>query len=609
MISEALSTLRLRFGEPVRFRFLVGMLQSAAGSGDLQAAGLAFINALLASAPSPQRKLYLQAELEQAGFDIVTLKKTVARLPNASEHVTREIGNYEKQLIDIDTLNEKANEAQKEKDDLRSKLELLEKRVKILQEEKGILLSLEKCLQEKCCVLQEEVSTLRSEHGNSSRKKGFASKKKNSAHKNREESSPPEDEGISSSERSLSPEVDQRDSMVYEVFNIKNETYDLLRNKRNHKKLDSKKDHKKSSDEEDETTIDEVIQELRNIVNHAEIENVRCERPKCNSDMNDLFEKEDSITSTRHSIQITNKDDDNVEAEIVPTKILPHPPRKAKSLIHLMPVEGLIYKADAFEEIYSSDEGSDSLLSASRCQNHIQKATANLFGSNENRSTDGVRRSKTRSREDYKKSSVKRSESFQNSENSRQREHIDNMFLTQSTEKSRVDEIVSLIESKKLTKSLDRIDEGLNSMVDIVMTNEPKKNWSYEKRQRSVSRTNSEIEMEDPLTSNVQTYDSKIYKYDPKSNYKTKEDLKSDNKFNTKLSTGSFEAPNFNTFIMKRGSTSGFYSGSLLRDAPASMTSLVMAGTHSYSDLKKNTSVSSGGYGMHKVTDMPSGLY
>lgn len=45
--------------------------------------------------------------------------------------MAREIENYERQLIDIDTLNEKANEALKEKDDLRSKLELLEKRVKV----------------------------------------------------------------------------------------------------------------------------------------------------------------------------------------------------------------------------------------------------------------------------------------------------------------------------------------------------------------------------------------------------------------------------------------------------------------------------------------------
>lgn len=54
-------------------------------------------------------------------------------MPNANENFTREIENYEKQLIDIDTLSEKAHEAQKEKDDLRHKLELLEKRVKVNQ--------------------------------------------------------------------------------------------------------------------------------------------------------------------------------------------------------------------------------------------------------------------------------------------------------------------------------------------------------------------------------------------------------------------------------------------------------------------------------------------
>lgn len=56
----------------------------------------------------------------------------ISKLPASNEHVAREIENYEKQLIDIDTLSEKATEALKEKDDLRSKLELLEKRVKVI---------------------------------------------------------------------------------------------------------------------------------------------------------------------------------------------------------------------------------------------------------------------------------------------------------------------------------------------------------------------------------------------------------------------------------------------------------------------------------------------
>ncbi|XP_053607250.1 uncharacterized protein mwh isoform X2 [Plodia interpunctella] len=647
MISEALSTLRLRYGEPVRFRFLVGMLQSTGGSGDLQAAGMAFINALLISAPTPQRKLYIQAELEQAGFDLITLKKMIVKLPTGNEQVTKEIESYEKQLIDIDTLSEKANEALKEKDDLRYKLDLLEKRVKILQEEKGILLSLEKCLKEKCCELQEEVSSLRSEHGNSNRKKTFVIKKKNSAHRNRDESSPPEDEGISSSERSLSPDGDlQRESMVYEVFNVKNETFDLIRNNRNmHKKLEStkKSDHKKSSDEEDETTIDEVIQELRNIVNNAETEQYKKghtyddRSSRCNqtSEINVSVktlecqkhrevEKEDSVTSTRHSIQITNSSDNDIddeeESKIIPSKILPHPPRKAKSLIHLFvpPSEqGLVYKRPEFydDNFYSSDEEKEK---------------------DDNR----LKRSRTRSREESRRTSIKRSESFQTSEKgTRQREYIDSMFYNESPKSygksnlqrsnskcSRVDEIVNLIESKKLTKSLDRIDEGLNSMVDIVMLTEPKKSmWPYERRQRSCSRANSDAGKETPLVP-ITRSNSRLNNFTQKFDFrsKNKEENKTDSptqqKFylpHPKLSTGSYDnhASSYtnSSFIVKRGhSNAGFYSGThMLRDAPASMTSLVMNGTHSHGDLKRNLSPigTSNNFGLHKVTDMPSGLY
>ncbi|XP_013199837.1 uncharacterized protein LOC106142577 isoform X2 [Amyelois transitella] len=651
MISEALSTLRLRYGEPVRFRFLVGMLQSSGGSGDLQSAGMAFINALLISAPTPQRKLYIQAELEQAGFDLITLKKMIVKIPNGNDQVTKEIESYEKQLIDIDTLSEKANEALKEKDDLRHKLDLLEKRVKILQEEKGILLSLEKCLKEKCCELQEEVSSLRSEHGNSNRKKTFVIKKKNSTRRNRDESSPPEDEGISSSERSLSPDGDlQRESMVYEVFNVKNETFDLLRNKRNmHKKLEStkKSDLKKSSDEEEETTIDEVIQELRNIVNNAETEqykkgdtydgrssrcnqtseiNVSVKTLECQKHREE--DKDDSITSTRHSIQITNSSneyldhdlDDEEESKIIPTKILPHPPRKAKSLIHLFvpPTDqGLVYKRpDLYDDnFYSSDEEKEK---------------------DDNR----LKRSRTRSREESRRTSIKRSESFQTSEKEcRQREYIDSMFYNESptsnggsnlqrsnSKCSRVDEIVNLIESKKLTKSLDRIDEGLNSMVDIVMLAEPKKSmWPYERRQRSCSRANSDAGKESPLVP-ITRSNSKLNNFTQKFDFRSKgkEDNKTDSptqqKFylpHPKLSTGSYDnhASSYtnSSFIVKRGhSNAGFYSGThMLRDAPASMTSLVMNGTHSHADLKRTLSPisTSSNFGLHKVTDMPSGLY
>lgn len=74
-VSEAMSTLRLRFGEPVRFRFLVGMLTSAGNQKELLTAGIKFLNIFIKTAGSDQKRLYLQAELEQAGFDIAVIRK------------------------------------------------------------------------------------------------------------------------------------------------------------------------------------------------------------------------------------------------------------------------------------------------------------------------------------------------------------------------------------------------------------------------------------------------------------------------------------------------------------------------------------------------------
>lgn len=74
-VSEALSTLRLRCGEPVRFRLLVGMLNSGGGTGELQAFGVKFINTFLDSSENAQNRLYIQAELFQAGFDPLNMTK------------------------------------------------------------------------------------------------------------------------------------------------------------------------------------------------------------------------------------------------------------------------------------------------------------------------------------------------------------------------------------------------------------------------------------------------------------------------------------------------------------------------------------------------------
>ena len=70
-----MSTLRLRFGGPVRFRILVGMMTSTGGQKDLISSGLKFLNRFLDTAGSTQKRLYVQAELDQAGFDMDVIKK------------------------------------------------------------------------------------------------------------------------------------------------------------------------------------------------------------------------------------------------------------------------------------------------------------------------------------------------------------------------------------------------------------------------------------------------------------------------------------------------------------------------------------------------------
>lgn len=82
-VSEALSTLRLRCGEPVRFRLLSGMLNSGGGTGEFQYYGLKFINTFLESADSIQSRLYLQAELQQAGFDAFNISKVCLELKSS----------------------------------------------------------------------------------------------------------------------------------------------------------------------------------------------------------------------------------------------------------------------------------------------------------------------------------------------------------------------------------------------------------------------------------------------------------------------------------------------------------------------------------------------
>ncbi|KAL9922155.1 multiple wing hairs isoform 2-T4 [Glossina fuscipes fuscipes] len=293
-VSEAMSTLRLRCSEPVRFRLLMGMLNSGGGSGELQAMGIRFINAFLESSENLQQRLYLQAELFQAGFDPHNLCKTISSSSPWLDALRNELKHFNDIYVDIDKMIAQAREAER----VRSQMVILERRVQILHEEKAVLTSMERRLQERCAELQREIFRLQGAQNEN----GFKSLDKQEVTlpphipPSKQEASEHEDEGISSSDTgpSLSPVP------ILVLPHLENEP------------------EKNANKSVSADTIEAAMKELDNVVNEAE-------KQICSS--------ETKFTSTLSC-------SDTKEKDIVPVNIVPQPPRKSRSLAHLVPHEG-----------------------------------------------------------------------------------------------------------------------------------------------------------------------------------------------------------------------------------------------------------------------------
>lgn len=457
-VSEAMSTLRLRFGEPVRFRFLVGMMTSTGGQKELIASGLKFLNRFMDTAGSTQKRMYIQAELDQAGFDINVIKKNNTS-GSGYDQLLEEIRYWQEKNINVENMILNLEIIKKENVNLKEKIETLERKIKVLQDEKGILSCVEKDLKDRCSELQSEIQSLKSSRSS-----------KRSYIKKRQDSTPNEDEGISSSERSLTPEEDMCRGPIYNAYNIQ--------------------DHKNVTpttiepDDDEETTIDAVIEELKNIINDAESEDFATkEQRKLEKEKRRI---EEAQVASKLKIHI-DADDYAIasESEIIPTDLHPQPPRRTKSLVQLfVPSEDYYYcpKELFFENEtpYTSTEGSDSLLSASKCAlpRITTPETIPMTPSHCKKMSELKHRtSDKRSKRSYmSKTNIKRAESFR---------HIDkpidgvlkgsyyystmvNVCETQMDQPNFDDRINQRVKCK----SLDRIDDGLDSMVDIVVTNQ-----------------------------------------------------------------------------------------------------------------------------------------
>lgn len=198
-------------------------------------------------------------------------------------------------------------------------------RSQILQEEKTVLTTMERRLQERCAELQREVFRLQGAQHND----GYKSLEKHPValprqvlpRTNKNGSSEHEDEGISSSEtgQSLSPEP----ILILPQNSSKKYTMNEYTNNNN---SNSNGNNNGAKDDDVNATIEEVIEELENIVHDAEqeIEDMKSERSK-SSETLPPYQPKGHFHSNDHK-----------EKEIVPVNLLPQPPKKSRSLSHLL---------------------------------------------------------------------------------------------------------------------------------------------------------------------------------------------------------------------------------------------------------------------------------
>ncbi|XP_077260036.1 multiple wing hairs isoform X1 [Temnothorax americanus] len=222
-VSEAVSTLRLKYGEGGRFRFLAGALLAPRAAIALRVAGVSFLNAFLKSAPRTQTKLYIQAEACEAGLEPQVLQEWLREFDGREEDALtdllhKEVQKWTHNCVDVDALQRRVTRAEETCRILSKKVSLLQ-----MQIEKQNVLNVEERDKSSPTILISAKSP--------------------------KVSSNAEDEGISSSERSSSPE----DTKAREARTNR-----------------QKASPTQSNDQE--TTIDDVIEELRIIVKDAEEE-------------------------------------------------------------------------------------------------------------------------------------------------------------------------------------------------------------------------------------------------------------------------------------------------------------------------------------------------
>ena len=312
-VSEAVSTLRLKYGEGGRFRFLAGALLAPRAAIALRVAGVSFLNAFLKSAPRTQTRLYIQAEACEAGLEPQVLHEWLKEFDGREEDALtdllhKEVQKWTHNCVDVDALQRRMMRAEET-------CRILSKKVSLLQ------MQLEK---QNDCNLEERnksapvLTTVKSP----------------------KVSSNGEDEGINSSERSSSPEDTKHQG-----------------------KINRQKTSPAQSNDQ-ETTIDDVIEELRIIVKDAE---------------------EEFSDKTQELNRRANIDQEIVrnEQESVKTKLY-----RSNSKISLNNSESYMYEKISKRDPYADSKMLRSNAGSNASQNQMKDEQVTYFGNDQDYSTD-----------------------------------------------------------------------------------------------------------------------------------------------------------------------------------------------------------------------------
>ncbi|KAG8200570.1 hypothetical protein JTE90_000642 [Oedothorax gibbosus] len=143
-VLDAMTTLRILFGESVRFKFLVSVLNSnLAGSSGLETVAFIFLNTILDQCSKLSDRVRVQSELEEAGLDVDYIEQQLRlKLGTSTHRIWSEIAKWRELQIDLQDSLHKHHENAK----LKKEVQLLRDALKRLRDERKGILSIHKQL-------------------------------------------------------------------------------------------------------------------------------------------------------------------------------------------------------------------------------------------------------------------------------------------------------------------------------------------------------------------------------------------------------------------------------------------------------------------------------